>query len=335
MSLLPLAALAQASPPSVLVTTQAPRQGSLPHTLIAYGSVQAAPGSSLALSLLRAGQVTSVLAAVGQAVRRGQPLLTVSADPAALAAYRQAVAGLALAQGERRRIGQMLAQHLATRDQLGLADKAVADAQATLDALSRAGGGSAEQTLSAPFDGVVSALSVAPGVRVAPQAPLLTLARSSRLVAAVGVEPGQRGLVAPGEPAQVEPLDGGSAIAGRVLAVGAMLDPLTRLVPVLVDPPDSEAGGGMLPGGAVRVAMQVGAYAGWLAPRDAVLTDGKGAYVFQVNGGKAVRVDVQVVGAVGDTMVVSGPIDPERPLVTGGNYQLQDGAPVRQGAAKP
>jgi len=334
LAIVPALAFAQdgAPQPSVLVTTAMPQEGSLPRTLTAYGVVQAAPGSSQTLSLLRAGQVTRVMVALGQSVRQGQPLLVVSADPAALATYRQAVTALTLAQGERNRMTQMLAQHLATRDQVAQADKAVTDAQGNLDLLTRGGGGSAEQTLAAPFDGVVSGLAVASGARIAAQAPLATLDRSSRLVAAVGIEPAQRSLVAQGQPAQVEPLDGGGAKQGSVLSVGAMLDPATRLVPVLIDPQAGAqaSAAGLLAGGPVRVVVQVGEYRGWLMPRNAVATDAKGAYVFQVASGKAARVDVQVAGTVGDTTVATGLIDPKRALVTTGNYQLQDGAAVRE-----
>ena len=370
--LLPVAALAQGgdqgggasgtTASSVLVTTETPREGSMPRTLTAYGTVQAAPGGgSQTLSVLRAGQVAEVMVAPGEAVGRGQKLLAISAGPAAIAAYQQAVDALTLAKTERGTTAQLLAQHLATRDQVAQANKAVADAQTNLDALKRGGGGSAEQTLTAPFDGVVSDLAVAPGARIAAGTPLVTLARSSRLVAAVGVEPTQRGLVAPGQTARIESLYGGSAEQGKVLSVGAMLDPATRLVPLLVDPPqtvarndsghelkgDSQGSGQavdirLLPGAPVRVIVQVGELRGWLAPRDAVLTDAKGAYVFQVNGSKAVRVDVQVVGMAGGTTVVTGPLDPAHPLVTSGNYQLQDGASVREkqagaeaGATKP
>ena len=358
LALLPAAALAQgdangganggASQPSVLVTTETLHQGSLPRTVTAYGTVQAAPGGgSETLSLLRAGQVTRVMVAPGDAVHRGQALLALSAEPAALATYKQAVDALTLAKNERAHTAQLLTQHLATRDQLAQADKAAADAQANLDVLNRAGGGSAEQTLTAPFDGIVSNLAVAAGTRVAAQVPLVTLARSGRLVAAVGVEPAQRGLVAPGQPARIEPLYGGGSKPGSVLSVGAMLDATTRLVPVLVDPPqiDPESmasrGGaqpdagaaGLLPGEPVRVVVQVGEMRGWLVPRDAVLTDAKGAYVFQVAGDKAVRVDVRAVGMKGDTAVVAGPLDPARTLVTNGNYQLQDGGQVREGSS--
>ena len=338
LMLLPLAALAQGGQqPSVLVTAETPRKGSLPRTLVAYGTVQASPdGGSETMSLLRGGQVTEVFAFAGQTVQQGQKLLVVQADPAAVSAYQQAVAALSLAQGDRARASRMLAQHLATRDQLAQADKAVADAQASLDALKRAGGGSPSQTLKADFDGVVANLLVSKGARVAAQAPLLTLARSSRLVASVGVEPSLRDQVAANQPAQVEPLYASGSLKGRVASVSAMLDPATRLVPVLIDPsPDGPGGGGLLPGSPVRATVQVGQMTGWLAPRDAVLTDAKGPYAFQVNGGKAVRVDVRIVGTAGGTTVIAGPLDPSRPLVTGGNYQLQDGIAVRETPPDP
>ena len=299
--------------------------------MTAYGVLEAAPGGgSETLSVLRAGRVNQVEIRQGEAVRSGQALLSISADPAALAGYKQAATALTLARSQRQNAAQMLAQHLATRDQLATADKAVADAQSTLDALDRGGGGAARQTLTAPFDGIVSALLTAPGARVAAQTPLLTIARASKLVAIVGIEPGLREQVATGQPARVEPLYAGAAAQGRVLSVSAMLDPTTRLVPVLIDPaPDGPAEMGLLPGSPVRATVTVGMMTGWLAPRDAVLTDAKGPYVFQVDAGKAVRVDVHVTGMAGGTTVMTGPLDAARPLVTVGNYQLQDGGAVR------
>ena len=337
--LVPVVGLAQQAPavppqPSVLIVTQPARRGSLPRVLTAYGSVQPSPnGGSEALSILRAGRVTRVSAVLGQTVRRGQPLVTISADPAALATYRQATSAMTLATGERARIGQMLSQHLATRDQLAQADKAVVDAQATVDALNRAGGGTAEQTITAPFDGVVSALLAAPGTRIAAGAPLVTLARSDRYVASIGVEPGQRGLLAVNQAVEVEPLDGGPPVAGTVTAVGGMLDPQSRLVPVMVSlapgggQPDASPS--LLPGGPVRAVVTVGEMQGWVVPRNAVMTDAAGSYIFQVNGTAAARVAVRVVGTSADLTVVDGPVDVHRAVITKGNYQLQDGGLVR------
>jgi len=42
---------------------------------------------------------------------------------------------------------------------------------------------------------------------------------------------------------------------------------------------------------------------------------------------------IKLVGR-GDTTVVDGPLDPQHPLVTQGNYQLADGAAVREDGKK-
>ena len=323
-----LAASAPASP-SVLVQTQPPHRGALPRLLDAYGTIQAAPGGgSQTISLPRPSEVTEISVFAGERVHTGQVLLTLRADPASVAAYQQAVAALTQARGNRTRAAEMLREHLGTSDQLALAVKAQQDAQANLDAIKRTGGGAPEQTVTAAFDGVVSAVMVAQGARVAASTPLLTVVRSARLVAAVGIEPGQSDKVAAGQPATILPLYGDATAQGRVRSVGAMLDPRTRLIPTLIDPPPAAA---LTPGTPVRVAITTGTMQGWLVPRDAVSTDGHGPHVFVVRAGKAARVNVKIVGMAADTTVVSGKLDPATPLVVSGSYQLHDGEAVRTG----
>ena len=325
-----LAAPAFASP-SVLVQTQPPHRGALPRLLDVYGTIQAAPvGGSQTISLPRPSEVTAIAVYAGERVHAGQVLLTLRADPASVAAYQQAVAALTQARGNRTRAAEMLREHLGTSDQLALAVQAQQDAQANLDAIRRAGGGTPEQTVTATFDGVVSTVLVTQGARVAASTPLLTVVRSARLVAAVGIEPGQSDRVAAGQPAAIVPLYGDAAARGRVGSVGAMLDPRTRLIPAMIDPP---AGAALTPGTPVRVAITTATMAGWLVPRDAVSTDAQGPHVFVERAGKAVRVDVKIVGHAADTTVVSGKLDPATPLVTSGSDQLHDGEDVRTGAA--
>jgi hypothetical protein len=114
---------------------------------------------------------------------------------------------------------------------------------------------------------------------------------------------------------------------GRVVRVDHVLNPTTRLVDC-----DVAVSGALLQGEAFRVLIELGRIEGWLVPHDAVLTDAKGAYIFQVVGGKAARVAVTLLGTDGTTSVVAGPVDSRRWLVTQGNYQLSDGMAVRQNA---
>jgi membrane fusion protein (multidrug efflux system) len=103
-----------------------------------------------------------------------------------------------------------------------------------------------------------------------------------------------------------------------------MLNPKTRLVDA-----DVATATPLLPGESFRVDILVGQKQGWLVPRNAVLSDDKGAYLFQTKNGKAARIDVTIVATLGDRSAVTGPIDARSPIVTEGNYELSDGAAVR------
>lgn len=311
------------------VATIPARQGSLPERIRAWGS--AMPGSDAAsvLAIQTAGQVTRWQVMAGERVQRGQTLLEFSAAPAAVASYAQASTALDLAREQRARTARLLAQQLATRDQLAQADKAVTDAQATLAALRRQQGDRTAVTLKAPFDGVVATTTANQGDTLAAGAPLLTLNRADGLVVAVGVEPSVHARLAPGAAVRLTPLDGGESIDGSLQRIGAALNPKTRLVDAQI-----ATAAPLLSGAAYRADITVGQWHGWLVPRHAVRGDEGDRHVFQVVGGKAVEVPVEVVGESEDTSVVDGKLDAGAPIVTTGATQLEDGMAVREGAAE-
>jgi RND family efflux transporter MFP subunit len=310
---------------SVAVQTEAPRSGAVPDVITAYGSAAPALDGSMTLSLQQDGRVLAIAVTPGETVRAGQRLLDFGASPAAISTYQQAVTALAVAKSQRAHVAQLLAQQLATRDQLAQADKAVADAQAALDALQREGADRPTQALTAPFDGIVATIPVAQGDRVQPGATLLTLTRLDGLVVTVGIDPGNRDRVRPGQHAHLVPLGAGRQLDGHILRVDGVLNPKTRLIDADVSVPP----GAVISGAAFRADITVGQLTGWIVPHDAVLTDDKGAYVFQIAGNTASRVDVSVAGTAGNDDVVDGKLDPQQPLVVQGNYQLSDRAKVR------
>lgn len=334
---LALVLVAAAPAPSVLVRTEAPHQGSLPRIVVGYGTARPAPDGTVSLNVQHAGTVTWLNVVPGQRVAADAALATVSAAPAVVAQYHQAQTALALARSERAHMAQLRAQQLATRDQLARADTAVTDAESAIGALVREGGADPSQTLRAPFAGVVTAVAVTQGQAVAATTSLLSLRRANALRVVVGIDPAVAAAVRPGQAARLEPLDGGAQRAGTVAGVGGMLDPGTHLVEVNIalrrrgaagapgDPP--------LGGASFRANIRVGSYHGWIVPRDAVLRDATGAYLFQVTHGHAARVAVRVLGEVGGRTAVAGPITPDLPLVVSGNYQLAPGMAVRRAPA--
>ncbi|MDR3416424.1 MAG: efflux RND transporter periplasmic adaptor subunit [Nevskia sp.] len=325
LALLALAAAADDTPGSVLVQTQAPQRGSLPDWITAYGSAVPAVNGGMTLSVQAEGRVVGIHVTAGEAVRAGQGLLDFQLSAAAVSAYKQAQTALALAHTEQEHVARLLTQQLATLDQQAQADKAVSDAQSALEALEREHGGKPLQTIVAPYDSVVSALPVAQGDRVQPGTPLLTLTRSGGLVVTAGVEPALRARLKLGQRVTLEPLaEGESTLDGKVVRIDRMLNPKTRLIDVDIVP-----AGEALQGAAYRARIETGTLQGWLVPRDAVLSDEQGEYLFQAADGKAVRVAVRRLGGDDQRSVVDGPLDPQRPLVSAGNYQLSDGAALR------
>lgn len=327
-----------ATPPaSVAVTTQVVAQGSLPRTVDAYGTATAALDAATSLNIQAAGQVSHFEVAPGSTVKRGEPLLEFALSHEAIVAYAQAASALKLAQAQRQHASQLLSQQLATRDQLAQADKALADAQATLAALHAQQADRPTAVLKAPFDGIVTAIAVAQGDTLAAGATLLTVARSGGVIVMAGMEPAQREGIRPGAAATLIPLAGGAPLSGKLRRIADAIDPHSRLLAVEVgtDAP-------LTPGAEFKLRIVAGSWHGWLVPRDAVIADGDGWRVFQVdnaqvdklekNQGKAVAVPVQVVGEAGATTVVSGALVADRPLIVAGSTQLDDGVAVRVAA---
>jgi hypothetical protein len=133
-------------------------------------------------------------------------------------------------------------------------------------------------------------------------------------------------------PVRVTPLQNDTqAFAGTVTVVQDLLDPKTQLFTLLVTLSPSAARD-LVPGTRVRASISVGQQQGWVLPHQAVLVDEKGPYVFQVANGSAHRVQVTQLQDDGKVVAVSGRIQPRDPVVVVGNYELQDGMKVREGA---
>ncbi|HUY68181.1 MAG TPA: efflux RND transporter periplasmic adaptor subunit [Alphaproteobacteria bacterium] len=317
--------------PSVLVTSMPVEKGNLPDSVTGYGTVEPLPNGSTKISELRAGQIVKLDVSLGQKVQQDSPLLDFTSDPAAMLAYNQAVAALAAARNEQSRTRQMLEQHLATQLQIAQADKAVADARAALAAQKSQGGGKQSETITAPYDGVITGITVSTGDRVQANAPLLQLAHNGGLGVALGLPLDQCASVHTGDVVHLQSLDaGGTEVDGRVAVVASMLDPKTRLVKIVVALPQKKSAA-VLQGEQFRATIERGEFSGIIVPRDAVLKDKKGPYIFQIDGNKAARVDVRIVGESGNQYVIAGPIDAQKKIVTSGNYELKDGMAIREG----
>lgn len=315
---------------SVLVRLQPVTRQALAQTLDTFGEI--ATGKPESLSFPQPGQLLQLPVVPGQRLRRGDTIAVIGTDPNAVAAYTQAANAVGFAQRELKRQQELAGLQLATQSQVDAARKQVEDSQAALAAQARLGGAHASVTLSAPFDAVVTALPVAQGERVAAGAPIAQLGRVDRPRALLAIEPVRSAAVKPGMTVTIKPLlDGAAPIAGRVATVDGVVDPKSQMVTAIVELPASQAAG-LAAGTRVEAAVTLGAGDAWSVPRQAVLNDEQGSYLFQVASSRARRVAVQVLGETAQTYGVNGQLDPKLPVVVLGNYELHDGMQVREGA---
>jgi RND family efflux transporter MFP subunit len=309
-----------------------PRQRTFSDRIEAFGVAQGDPRQARSISLAQAGQVVALDVVVGQTVHAGDALLQLATDPAARNAYVQAQSALVLARSELTRTTQLAAQHLATASQLAAARKAVTDAQSALAAQRALGGGRTVATVRAPADGVVTTIPVALGDRVAANTALLGFTPSASLVAQLGVPPGQAARLKVGMPVTLHAVYGDPAPGeGQVRMLGRAIDPQSRLLPLQVSMPASLAAQ-LVAGAALDAQIHVASYTSWAVPRTALRHDDHGDYLFQLQHGKARRVDVQVRAPDGDTVGVDGPLDATQPVIVLGAYELDDGMAVREPA---
>jgi multidrug efflux pump subunit AcrA (membrane-fusion protein) len=80
----------------------------------------------------------------------------------------------------------------------------------------------------------------------------------------------------------------------------------------------------------VRASLQVGTQTAVAVPRNAVLSDERGDYVFQIAAGKAQRRSVTRRLESEGYVAIEGLADLGQPVVTVGNYELHDGMAVRE-----
>ncbi len=204
-------------------------------------------------------------------------------------------------------------------------DAAKADEQAAQRAVDAA-------VLSAPHAGRVSGLSALPGQSLDAGTLVARVISPAGLAVRVFLSPSDADAVKVDAPADLPDLES----VGKVLSVGAGVDPDTGLVPVIVSiekHPDGAADCPCQPrlGGSVFADVDTSEPAkGIVVPVAAVTYDGDQANVYVVDGADAAHaVPVSVLARSATLAVVSGEgLAEGARVIVDGNYNLPDGAHV-------
>ena len=322
---------AAAPAPTARVQVTALKRGTLPRTLVVYGMVQPSAATRQSVVSPVSARVAEIRVRLGEAVAKDAPLILLMPTPATAVAYAQAKSQSHLATDVLARTRSMYAQHLATAQQVGDAEKSESDAHAALAAM-EAQGAAGPNLVRAPNAATVTTLSTSVGSIVEVGGALLELARPSALVLAAGVVPTIARQISSGNAAQVTPIGGGDAVDGRVSLRGGAVDTTSGLVPVEVTLPNDS----LYPGESATASINTGELKGFIVPHDAVLLNDEGdTYVVQAVNGTAKKVPITVLGRQGDQDAIDGKLTENAPVVLAGNYQVEDGMKVQIAPAEP
>lgn len=244
------------------IHVDAVREGPVPFDeVFSPGKIEANPNLVSHVTLPVPGRVMSVLVRIGDAAKRGEPLLTLESPDAEAAesVYRQSQAALSQAEGNLNKAqadydrSNDLFEHnavakkdvLTAENALLQAKAAVAQAQAAIDQSARRieilglkpGSFGQTVTVRAPTSGKVLEMSVAPGeYRNDTNAPVMTIADLSTVWVSSDVPESQIRFINPGERIEVTlTAFPGETFHGRVMRISDTVDAQTRTIKVLAE----------------------------------------------------------------------------------------------------
>lgn len=306
---------------------------------------------------VRRGQTVAVLDGRELAARRAQAQASIAAAGNARASAdaerESATARLALARATHARVEVLRASNSATPQEL---DRAVSElrvaeaavragesrrdeAQAAIaaaEAAERAADIAASfATVTAPFDGVVTARLIEPGNLASPGVPLLSIETTDSYRLELQIDEVRARSLSVGDPVALDFSavgEGGSAI-GRIIEIAQTIDPTAHAFLVKVQIP---AGVIVRSGTFARATFTTGQRPAVMVPTSAVTRRGQLSTVFTADAGGRASMRVIRTGAEsGDATEVLAGLRPGDRVVINPPPSLADGAELRLTGARP
>jgi len=287
--------------------------------VIVYGSVVAQPGKTHSVGVAFETRVRHILVAPGQFVHENDPLTEIELSPGAQVQFQQAKNAAEAARKELKQTQDRFNLKLATNQDLS---------EAQLTALQRAGAGG-DNRIHSDLSGVIAKVDAQDGQIVPAGGPLVEIVAENEIEVKLGVEPEDLSAAQEGAPITIVPLNDPTAnnVEGTIRLVTRRIDPTTRLVDVYVSLP---AGTKLLLDQYVRGEIQRTEKDALVVPRPAVLPNESREFeVFTVANNRAVKHTVKI-GAENprEMQVMADDLHEGDPVVTVGNYELEDGMAV-------
>lgn len=226
--------------------------------VVSPGKIEANPNLVSHVTLPVAGRISTVLVKIGDAVKRGQPVLTIESPDAdaaesiyrqAQAALTQSKANLNKAQADYDRAKDLFDHNAVAKKDVLTAENALAQAKSALDQAQAAvdqgarkieilglkpGSFGQKVVVPAPISGKILDMSVAPGeYRNDTNAAVMTIADLSSVWVSADVPESQIRFIDPGERVDVTlTAFPGETFRARVMRIADTVDPQTRTIKV-------------------------------------------------------------------------------------------------------
>jgi len=274
--------------------------------------------------------ITAVHFRDGQAVSRGQLLVTLKAD--------QEDAGVSEAKARLAQAERDYARWKTLADK-GIAPRATAEQYLSALEVAKASVGTAQaqkldRVLRAPFSGRVGISDVAPGMLIAAGTPIVSLDDASVIRVDFSVPDRYLQTLRIGLPISARP----DALAdqtfqGRIAQIDTRIDPATRAIKARAEFPNAD--GRLKPGMLVKVAIDQGQRTAVAVPESAVQFEGNQASVYRIEKGPkgmiARRTDVDTGITEAGFVEIRAGLKKGDKIIADGLNRIQDGAPVGNG----
>lgn len=312
--------------PVVPVKVAPVHRGTVKQSLVAYGTVVAAPGAGQTWSVPFQCRVLKVLVRSGQVIEKGTPLMQIEASADAKLQLDEAKSGRDAAKRALSQVKKKMQMKLATQQQVIAADQKYEAAQLRVQSLKQRGI-DGPKTLKASSSGLMSKIAVQQGQIVPAGTVLMQAIGRDAIEVRLGIQSSDLKALHVGQKVELASVNApDQTVTGNIRLITEQVNPRTRLVDVFVQP---RRPGQLLLNGYVQGRTTIRSATGLLVPVQAVQPVGDKHVLFTVSHGKAVKHTVEVGLSDGQHVKIEdGGVHAGDEVVVTGNYELKDGMAV-------
>jgi RND family efflux transporter MFP subunit len=314
------------APVKVVRVTREP----ISQTVEGNGTLEPQPQGDVEVTAASPMRIEDILVGPGESVRKGQLIVRLQRDPALEMEVEKAKINLDQADLNLNRAQHLYENGVIAREKFELTKTERDLAKSEYELQKRAFDYALKNSeICSPLDGEVATVDAQLGQVVDPSKPILRLVDTRDLLARLGIEIEDIGLVLKGQLAEIKlpNLPDRNPLTGRVIKMNREIDAATQLVQVWIHL--DNASGRLQPGSFAvgRIVVRTDSNA-LVVPVSAVLKDETGPYVFVIDHEIARKRQVKTgIEAHGAVEILSG-VQTGQEVAWQGNYELEEGMKV-------